>query len=85
VPSKFTDHSFMPLCLSIVNQFDNVHECKFAIQVERIPSRIQPRAERRSTLCDGADGSPAPPGSPVDAPDAVLPSRQPPERPAGEE
>jgi hypothetical protein len=62
VPSKLTDHSFMPLCLSIVNQFDDVHECKFAIQVERIPSRIQPRAERRSTLCDGADGSPPPLG-----------------------
>jgi hypothetical protein len=81
VPSKYTDHSFMPLCLSIVNQFDDVQESKFAIQVERIPSRIQPRAERRCTLYDNADGSPGHPWSPVDAPDAVLPNRQPPERP----
>ena len=79
VPSKYTDHSFMPLCLSIVNQFDDVHKFKFEIQVERIPARIQPRAERRSTLYDGADGSPGP-GSPVDATDAVPPNRQPPER-----
>ena len=71
----------MPLCLSIINQLDEVHESKFAIQVERIPARIRPRAERRSTLYDGADGSPGHPGSPVDAPDAVLPNRQPPERP----
>jgi hypothetical protein len=81
VPSKYTDHTFMPLCLSIANQFDEVHKSTFGIQVERIPPRIQPRAERRSTLYDGADGSPGHPGSPVNAPDAVLPSRQPPERP----
>ena len=31
VPSKYTDHSFMPLCLSIVNQFDEVYKSKFAI------------------------------------------------------
>ena len=66
------DHSFMPLCLSIVNQFNDVHESKFEIPVERIPTQIRPRAERRCILYDGADGSPGHPGSPVDAPHAVL-------------
>lgn len=81
VPTLYNQWNSMPLTVSVVNQFDEVHESKFAIQVEQIRDRIKPRAARRSTLYDGADGSPGHPGSPVDAPDAVLPSRQPPERP----
>jgi hypothetical protein len=52
---NYTDHSFMPLCLSIVNQFNDVHESKFEIPVERIPTQIRPRAERRCTLYVGAE------------------------------
>src|SRR4029077_8360722 len=78
---NYADHSFMPLCLSIVNRFNDVHESKFEIPVERIPTQIRPRAERRCTLYDGADGSPGHPGSAVDAPHAVLRTRLPPERP----
>lgn len=77
-PTRYNQQNSMPLTLSIGNQFDEVHESKFAIQVERIPARIQPRAGRRSTLYDSADGSPGHPGSPVDAPDAVLATGQPP-------
>jgi hypothetical protein len=66
VPSTYTDHSFMPLCLSITNQFDECYESKVAIQVERIPARIQPRADRRSTLYDGAVDAPGRLALPVD-------------------
>jgi hypothetical protein len=81
VPSKYTDHSSMPLCLSIANQFDEVYEFKVAIPVERIAARTQPRAKRRSTLYDEADGSPHSPALPADAPNAVPPNGQPLDRP----
>lgn len=80
VPTRYNQWNSMPLTVSVVNQFDEVHESRFAIQVEQIRDRIKPRAKRRSTLYDSADGTPGHPG-PVDAPAAVLPSRQPPERP----
>lgn len=72
VPSDYTDRSFMPLCLTIANQFDEVHESRFGIQVERIAARNRPRPERRCTLYDGACGSPSGPALSVEAP-AIVP------------
>jgi hypothetical protein len=80
VPSNYMDHSFMPLCLSIANQFDEVHESRFEIRVERIAGRVRPRPERRSTLYDGACGSPNEPSLSVDAPCVVQQNGHSPEQ-----
>jgi hypothetical protein len=72
IPAAFVDKSRMPICLSIINQFGDVHASTIALRVERTAGRIQPRPPRRSTLFERQDGSPAGPAPTVDAPDAVT-------------
>ena len=45
-PSRYIQSTRLPLCLSIVNQFEGVHRVSFALPVERIPKRVQPRMSR---------------------------------------
>jgi len=71
IPAGFVDKSRIPNCLSIINQFGEVHASTIALRVERTAGRIQPRPPRRSTLFERQDGSPAGPAPAVDGPDAV--------------
>src|SRR5579859_1315915 len=71
IPAAFVDKGFIPICLSIINQFGEVHASTIALRVERTAGRIQPRPPRRSTLFERQDGSPAGPAPAVDAPDEV--------------
>ena len=71
IPSRFVDKSFIPICLSIINQFDHVHESMIELRVERTAGRIQPRPPRRSSLFEREDGLPGGPGFVGDAADGV--------------
>jgi hypothetical protein len=49
-PLPYDRLKFLPLSLSIVNQFDEVQLFSFDVPVERIPRRIQPRTSRGTGL-----------------------------------
>jgi len=70
IPVGFADDSVIPICLSIINQFDDVHSSTTEARIKRTAELIRPRPLRRSTLFDREDGSC---GSPewVDAPDGL--------------
>ena len=59
----------MPLDLSIINQFDDVHEVSFKLKVEHVAVQVQPRP-LRTRLYDPAKGPSNRPARP--GPDVIL-------------
>lgn len=57
IPARFVDKSFVPVSVSVINQFDDVHESTIDLRVERTAGRMQPRSPRRSSLFEREDGS----------------------------
>jgi len=57
IPTGFANNSLIPICLSIVNQFGDVHKSTTEARLKRIAGRIQPRSTRRSSLFEMQDGS----------------------------
>lgn len=71
IPSRFVDNSNIPICLSIINQFDDIHESTITLRVKRTAGRIQCRLPRPSNLFELNDASSDRPDSAVDTADAV--------------
>lgn len=56
IPAGFADKSPIPISLSIINQFGDVHTSTTTARLMRIAERIQPRPLRRRSLFDPQDG-----------------------------
>jgi hypothetical protein len=71
IPTGFANNSLIPICLSIVNQFGDVHKSTTKARLKRIAGRIQPRSTRGSSLFEKQDGSYGGPQRAVDFGDAL--------------
>jgi hypothetical protein len=71
IPSCFGVTYRLPLCLSIVNQFDYVRKLTIELPVERVTRRLRPRSISRGLFGSkySKDSSPQTPEHVIDAPD----------------
>jgi len=58
-PTGFADNSLVPICLSIVNQFGDVHKSTTRARLKRIAERIQLRPVRQTSLFERQMAHPA--------------------------
>ena len=75
VPASYSRTNWMPLSLSILNQFEEVQEISFEVPVERIPDPVHRRASRTSLFAE----SPSKPADTVVRPMRIVWRRRPPD------
>ena len=71
-PTGFADNSLVPICLSIVNQFGDVHKSTTRARLKRIAERIQLTASAPDQSIRTADGASGSPDRLLDIPDALA-------------